>query len=877
MRASSTLSQEVQMRGRLGPYEILAPIGSGGMGEVYRARDPRLDRIVAIKVLKKSTLNSANAVARFEREARAVAKLEHPHICPVYDVGSDGDVEFLVMQYLEGETLASRLRAGPLPIEDALKYASQIARAIDEAHSNGITHRDLKPSNVMITKGGAKLLDFGLAKVDGGADTTTEANRDSTLSVDITNPGTVLGTVRYMSPEALERRETDSRSDLFSLGAVLYEMIAGVRAFEADSDARAIAAILGSEPRRLRELRPETPVELESLIATCLAKNPDDRWQSARDVARQLDLIAGSRSTTRASSAIQRLVRTRPRWMAAAAVAATLIVAATSVAYMGWPASAVLEAPPHLVALPCEAEDAGERALCDGVTEALIGRLVRLTQSHGIQVTPQIGGFSRIAKTVDRAHLSLGATRVLQITPTDNRRWTLTMSGNRNEGVLATQELRRGDGGLFDIEERATAWLVRALALELTPAERETMMFRPTKSELARSWYLRGRGLFLNAREPKDIDASVAAFTASIENDSAYAAAHVGLGMAWRATYLRSRDAAAGAKANHACAEAVRLQPAFAPAHTCLGMLASADRQLERAASELARAIEADPTDDDAIVWLARTQEDLHLPTEAHRTYQRAINARPAYYNPRLWMANYHRRQAQYDDAIVSLQEVIDRVPTNARMRANIAMPLMYTGRYDEAIAAVRRAVELDPTPEALVTWGMTLFRMRRYDEAIEKLEQARSLSAPDFITLGSMARAYYWKGTPDSRAKAATLAGEAFVLIERELARPSGRLVKADLHIVFADLAVKLGRRDEAIAHLASVGLNADDPARPTDAHQLFFAALSYAQLGQHETALHWLERAVFWRVPRAELVAWPELDALRSNPEFQSLIRSR
>lgn len=875
MRASSARIQEFQMRGRLGPYEILTPIGSGGMGEVYRARDPRLDRVVAIKVLKGSSLNSAHAVARFEREARAVAKLEHPHICPVYDVGNDDGVEFLVMQYLEGETLAARLRAGPLPIEDVLKYASQIARAIDEAHTNGITHRDLKPSNVMITKTGAKLLDFGLAKVDSSA-VAGRAETDSTLSVDFTHPGTVLGTVRYMSPEALERRATDSRSDLFSLGAVLYEMVSGVRAFEADSDARAIAAILGSEPRRLRELRPETPAELESLIATCLAKNPDDRWQSARDVARQLDLIAGSRRVAPAiASPTQRFLRTQPRWMAAAAVICTVAAAVGVVAYMGWPAGAILEAPPHLVALPCDAEDAGERVLCDGLTEALIGRLVRLTQSHKIQVTPQLGGFGGTARTIDDARRALGATRVVQLNAVNDRSWTLTMSGERHDGVLTRQQLRLGDDGLFDLEERATAWIVRAMTLELTPIEREALTFRATNSEPARLWYLRGRGLYLMARNLKDFDAAINAFESSTHSDSLYAAAHVGRGMAWRGKYLHGRDATAGANARNACLQAVTLQPNLAQAHTCLGMLLAAERQLEQAASEFARAAEADPTDDDAIVWLGRTQEELHLAAQAEQTYERAITSRPHYYNPRVWQANFFRRQARYDDAAIALREAVELVSGNAGLHAALATPLMWTGRYDEALAAAERALGVSPSAEALVAQGMTLFRMGQYQRAVATIEQARTLLPSNPTVLASLGRAYYWWATPDARGKADGFFREAASLLEREALQPTGRLPKSDLRISLAECYAKLGRNDEAKSQLNLVGLNLDSPERPTDSHQLFYAALVYSQLGDREKAIKWLERAVFWGVPTAELKAWPELNTLRGDRAFQALIR--
>lgn len=312
------------MRGRLGPYEILSPLGSGGMGEVHRARDRRLDRIVAIKVLKASTLHRPLVRARFDREARAVAQLDHPHICALYDIGHDEGVDFLVMQYLDGETLSSRLQRGQLPLPEALRYASQITHAIAVAHRRGVTHRDLKPSNIMLVagSGAAILLDFGLAKLTGqdpASDTPAE-----TTTADLSGDGALLGTVRYMAPEVLDRRPADARSDLYSLGAVVYEMVTGRRPFDGDTEARVIAAIMTEEAPRVKELRPEAPVELESLIHTCLAKEPDQRWQDAHDVARQLDSIAGNLrldtpAVTRSIGA--RVARPGRAWLSAAVIA----------------------------------------------------------------------------------------------------------------------------------------------------------------------------------------------------------------------------------------------------------------------------------------------------------------------------------------------------------------------------------------------------------------------------------------------------------------------------------------------------------------------------------------------------------------------------
>ena len=298
---------------RFGPYEIQSAIGSGGMGEVYKARDTRLDRVVAIKVLRAHLAGDPDRRARFEREARLISQLNHPHICTLHDVGRDGETDYLVVEFLDGQSLADRLVKGPLPLAQALEIAIEIASALDAAHRQGIVHRDLKPANVMLTKSGAKLLDFGIARA--------VATGTAAAAPTLTSDGALLGTVQYMSPEQLEGRDADSRSDLFALGAVLYEMLSGRRAFPGESQASVIASVLDGHPAALHSIGASVPPALEHLISTCLAKNPDERWQSAGDIKRQLEWIAaGSDSAAGPQS--------NRRGRAASAVAAVATVVA---------------------------------------------------------------------------------------------------------------------------------------------------------------------------------------------------------------------------------------------------------------------------------------------------------------------------------------------------------------------------------------------------------------------------------------------------------------------------------------------------------------------------------------------------------------------
>jgi len=321
---------------RLGPYEIVSAIGAGGMGEVYRAKDTRLDRIVAIKVMPASSAADPEFRARFEREARTISQLSHPHICALFDVGNQDGVEFLVMEHLEGETLADRLKKGPVPVEQALGLAEEIADALDKAHRMGIVHRDLKPANIMLTKAGSKLLDFGLAKMGAAAVPGTVETRLLTsvgpqASADpLTARGTILGTFQYMSPEQLEGKDADTRSDIWAFGCVLYEMVTGKRTFEGKTQASLIAGILEREPTPMAELVPLTPPALGRLVRTCLAKDPDDRFQTAHDLGLQLRWIdeGGSAAGLPAPVIAKRKRRDLMMWIGIAAVAA--LVAAAS-------------------------------------------------------------------------------------------------------------------------------------------------------------------------------------------------------------------------------------------------------------------------------------------------------------------------------------------------------------------------------------------------------------------------------------------------------------------------------------------------------------------------------------------------------------------
>jgi eukaryotic-like serine/threonine-protein kinase len=326
---------------KLGPYEIQSPLGAGGMGEVYRAKDTRLDRTVAVKILPSHLSESPEARQRFEREARTISSLNHPHICTLHDVGSQDGTSYLVMEYVQGETLDARLQKGPLPLKQALECGVQICDALEKAHRAGIVHRDLKPGNIMLTASGAKLLDFGLAKpvltlgapVSNDKKNLTPSTPTMNLSLlsatpaALTQQGTIVGTFQYMAPETLQGKDADARSDIFSFGCVLYEMITGRRAFEGKSQLSVMTAILEKDPEPLAALQPTSPPALDYAVQTCLEKNPDNRFQTAHDVKLQLAWIAKSGSQMGAPAVVAGKRKASTVWPAAVAVLGLVAIA----------------------------------------------------------------------------------------------------------------------------------------------------------------------------------------------------------------------------------------------------------------------------------------------------------------------------------------------------------------------------------------------------------------------------------------------------------------------------------------------------------------------------------------------------------------------
>ena len=848
---------------RLGVYEVIAPLGAGGMGEVYRARDTRLNRVVAIKVLAAEALDRADARARFQREALATAALNHPHICTLYDVGHQNGLDFIVMEYVQGETLAARLSRGPLPVPQAVAYACEIARAIHAAHDCGIVHRDLKPSNIMLTASGAKLLDFGLAKLHQArqADLWDEV---PTRADDISRDGGLVGTLRYLAPEVLKGGEADARSDLFSFGAVLYEMTTGEPPFNGLNDARLIAAILSEEPRPLLELQPEAPPALAWIVRTCLAKNPTERWQDAREIVHQLNLLAREHAIVLADSHTPaprvQGSRTLPLRGRVAFAAAALLASSIASIYFAvpvlWPAAsggADADSPPHVVVVPCRPLGhvaAADVALCDGLAAILTAKLAQLTVRHTLQVTPASEVYARGITTADEARRGVGATLALEghlfRTGEDVRiTYALVDTSRRRQVDGITVTARAADP--FAAEDRLFSWAIEALRLSVARDERVALRSSRTQSSEAYAFTTQGHGYLLDYQRSGAIDAAIGLFSRALEHDARYALAHAGSGQGFWLKYQATKAVALIGRARAACRQALNLDPQLAAAYLCAGTIESGTGEYEQAIALFERALQIDASNDEAYRRLANAYEALGRFDQALATYARAVDIRPQYWATHVWLANLHRTRGHYDDAVRLYEHAVTLTPDNAPLRGILAGMYMFLGRYDDALREAQASLALDPSYITHVAIGMTYYRMRRFDTAVAALEKAHAL-LEDFRTTGNLARACYWAG---QRERALVLFERAAVLGEQELAiNPRND----EVHVAVADYYARLGRRADALRHLDAATLDVNP-------HFMFFAAIVHAQLGDHARARSWLDRSLAAGLPSAEATAWIDI----------------
>jgi len=725
---------------RLGPYEILSPLGAGGMGEVYLAKDTRLGREVAIKVLPASFSADPDRLRRFEQEARAASALNHPNIVTLHDVGQHDGVPYVVQELLEGETLRERMGGVAVPVRRVIDYGVQIANGLAAAHEKGIVHRDLKPENLFVTKDErVKILDFGLAKLtqpEAGGGGGTKA---PTLAGE-TEPGVVMGTIGYMSPEQIRGEAVDHRSDIFSFGAVLYEMLSSRRAFQGTSAADMMSAILKEEPPELSQTNRSISLSLERIVRHCLEKSPQARFHAARDVAFALEEVSGSSapapSAVDAPASRRRALRLAAVGAALAALLALVLMSVRGVRerFLHGAAAGPIQS---IAVLPLEnfSKDPEQEYFADGMTEELITDLAQIRSLRVISRT-SVMAYKGTKKQVPEIGRELNVDAVLEgsVQRSGQRvRITAQLVGARTDQHIWAKSYERDLKDVLSLQSEVAEAVAREVQAAVTPQEQARLASARPVDPQVHELYLRGRQ-HVNMGVEKELREGIRLFEQALAKDPHDARSWAGLADAWTGLsdfYLPPHEAMP--KAKEAAERALQLDDSLAEAHTSLGgVLMSYDWKWAEAEREFRRALELNPGYSPAHdlygTFLALMGRKSEWPKESRLAIE-LDPLSPVVHNDMGWNAMLSR---QPDEAIRPLRRAIEIEPSFGLPGACLAISLAQKGMTSEALAEAGRASQVDDSPLVLATSGGAIalagdrVRARQVLERLDEITKTR-------------------------------------------------------------------------------------------------------------------------------------------------------
>ncbi len=852
-------------------YEILDKLGEGGMGVVYKARDLRLHRLVALKFLSAEISATPERIARFELEARAISALNHPHIATIHAMEESSGRRYIVLEYLPGGTLRQRLKAcrarqEPFPLHDAIRIAIETAEGLAHAHRKGIVHRDIKPENVMFTAEGLlRITDFGLAKSE-----TSELTRD----------GITVGTAAYMAPEQALRNETSPRSDLFSLGVMLYEMVAGQRPFAGKSEFATMQAVVGDVPLPPAEFRSGVPRGLDQIVSRLLEKDPAQRYQTGEQVAAELSALDLDAATSTAELNYDGVTKTMPAapWLkqarrnrALVTIAAVLLAVAAGFAWMKL-RPAASNGVKQIAVLPFTAKSAAAEdvAFGNGLAGIVADRLAAL--GTNIWIIPENDlRQNRVATPTDaRKFFGVGTA----LTGTVERQAQGTNQGAVNvemslidtaSGKTLRSASVRPRNAATPLEEEVVKQAALMLNLSLDPLAVSKLRADATQTANAYDYYVLGNGYLQRYDQAGNVGSAIAAFNRAIQLDSSYAMAYAGLSAAYVRQYRNTGDQQSLEKARDAAIQALSRNESLDSPHITLGMIAMETGQTDEAIRQLRAALDRDPVNAEAYRELAAAYVRSGKLAEAEETYNRAIQLRPNFWLGYFDSATFYNSRGRYAEAEKALTTAARLTPDNYMVYRNLGAVQVARGEWTDAEHSFREAIKLRPGGTVYSNLGTLYIYTGRYADAIPVLEQAVGLAGShevySYLIWGNLGDAYRLAGGREASAR--TAYERAVDLAQMQLAvNPKDPTLLSQIAVFEA----KMGNSADA---RTKIGLALK--LAPTDASVLYHSALVLELSGQRGLSLDALRAARAAGYSLSVVEREPELISLRQDPRYR------
>jgi serine/threonine-protein kinase len=870
-----------------GNYQILAQAGAGGMGVVYRARDLRLERNVALKFLPATLNASAKDKDRFLKEARIASSLDHPNIGAIHGIESTPDGHtFIVMAFYDGPSLANRIAIrGPFAVPEAIDIALQMARGLGEAHSHNIVHRDIKPSNVMFAANGlAKIVDFGLAYVSEQSATFT---------------GGAVGTVSYMAPEQALNKAVDQRADIWSLGIVLAEMLTRRNPFQRDSVPSTVLAVLNEPPMPLDGM----PFELQRVVYKCLSKDRLKRYQSCSEVIQDLELARAALTTTEKNDAppskrnipvadLRRSIEeaskssfniqapTSPkRWVIGAVVLAAIVVAVAGLAWFvtrrtlktnpaGTTSSSV--EPPQVKVLavlpfPPVAGNARLTALGQGLIESVGAKLSSLADNRWLEVIPARNLQEKNLTSLNDASRQFGANVGLSVhleQTGDLVRFSYSLMNAQNGNLLGGDSVTVPAADVFSVEDNVAAGAVKALQIKLRPEDESALKVHGTTVPAAYNYYLQARGYLVDYTKLENVENAITMNKEALKLDPNFGTAKASLGEAYWRKYSLTKDKRLTEQAKAECEGAVTLGSAGAAGHDCLGLIDAGTGKNREAVEEFQRATELEPGNESAAIGLASALEHQGSIDEAEAAYHRVIDSHPQSYFAYNNLGGFYYRRSQYEKAILMFQKVTELAPENYAGYVNLGGTYNEVGRYLEAIAPLKKSIALRATYGGYSNLGTSYFGLQKLSEAAAAYEEAAKLDPKQYVTWGNLGAAQYYGGSKPqalvSYRKAADLAAEELKV------NPHDTDVLSDLSQYYA----MMGDRKQALMYLEQALQYGHG-----EKELLATAAGVYNQLAETGLALEWMTKAIRAGYSASKFRDSIAFHNLVDNPQYQEI----